>query len=88
MEQFIPKKWHITQEGFDVMDEEARDVFQGIIVTKKVADDHTVIKHDEYGDIHVTPGNYVLTTNKGIQTGTTPQDFESQYTLLKIEIKE
>lgn len=77
----------MTQEGYDLMDGEARDTFDNVIVTKKEVKKDTVIKHKEYGDITVTEGNYILKSRKGEETGITPVDFESRYKPLDIDTK-
>ena len=76
----------MSQDGFDLMDDEAKDVFYSVIVTKKEVKEDTTIQHKEYGDIVVTAGNYILTSRKGEKTGITPVDFEARYKPLDIDI--
>lgn len=81
----MPTNWPMHQEGYNLMDEEAKDLFHGLIVTKEEVTEDKVIKHPQYGDIRVTVGNYLLTSRKGQQTGITPTDFEAQYKELNVE---
>lgn len=61
--------------------------FDDVQVKATEAKENTTIKHPEYGDILVTPGNYIVEytsgPNKGEKVGMAASDFELQFEKIK-----